>query len=125
MALWLCQSFGPLLWSRLKYLINYLMGCHVAHVPLGIICNHFSDHLTFNLAPLSVKIYILSNTLVYNQMPAKPMTSHQPQLYFDCTKMVNICKHDTCLTSACLHCYREYVSMQTLTFNCCCLSTAS
>ncbi len=37
-------------------------------------CNNFGDRLAFPLAPPSGQILYFSNTLVYDQIPAKPVT---------------------------------------------------
>ncbi len=45
------------------------------HVPLRMNYNNFGDPLTFHLAPSSGPNFILSNTVVYDQIPAKLVTA--------------------------------------------------
>ncbi len=49
--------------------------CIDIHGPQKMNTNDSGDHLTFHLAPLSGQNCNLSNTLLYDQIPAKRMTS--------------------------------------------------
>ncbi len=44
------------------------------HAPLRMNSHDFNDSLTFHLLSPSGQIFFLSNTLVYDQIPAKLMT---------------------------------------------------